>query len=72
MHDIMIPVEGHKNLYRDEKSGAIINNDSAGYTQYMRLKNEKKKQREEIDQIKTDITEIKSLLQEILNGSKRD
>lgn len=72
MHDIMIPVEGHKNLYRDEKSGAIINNDSTGYAQYMRLKNEKKKQREEIDQIKTDITEIKSLLQEILNGSKRD
>ena len=72
MHDIMIPVEGHKNLYRDEKSGAIINNDSAGYAQYMRLKNEKKKQREEIDQIKTDITEIKSLLREILNGSKRD
>jgi chaperonin cofactor prefoldin len=68
----MIPVEGHKNLYRDEKSGAIINNDSTGYAQYMRLKNEKKKQREEIDQIKTDITEIKSLLQEILNGSKRD
>ena len=24
----MIRVEGHKNLYRDEKSGAIINNDS--------------------------------------------
>ena len=24
----MIPVEGHKNLYRDEKSGAIINTDS--------------------------------------------
>jgi hypothetical protein len=68
----MIPVEGHKDLYRDEKSGAIVNNDSYGYAQYMRLKNEKKKQREEIDQIKGDIDEIKSLLKEILNGSKRD
>ena len=33
----MIRVEGHKNLYRDEKSGAIINNDSTGYTQYKKI-----------------------------------
>ena len=30
----MIPVEGHKNLYRDEKSGAIINCDITGYNMY--------------------------------------
>ena len=29
----MIPVEGHKNLYRDENSGAILNTDSSGYNQ---------------------------------------
>jgi hypothetical protein len=68
----MIPVEGHKNLYRDEHSGAIINCDSFGYSQYMRIKNEKKKQRDEIDQIKNDIDEIKSLLKEIINGSQRN
>ena len=34
----MIPVEGHKNLYRDEKSGAIINTDSHGYSQYKKIK----------------------------------
>ena len=33
----MIPVEGHKNLFRDETSGAIINHDSLGYSQYKRL-----------------------------------
>jgi len=65
----MIPVEGHKNLYRDENSGAIINCDSFGYTQYIRMKEEKRKQKEEIDQIKNDITEIKSLLRQLLNGS---
>ena len=26
----MIPVEGHKNLFRDENSNAIINTDNAG------------------------------------------
>jgi hypothetical protein len=67
----MIPVEGHKNLYRDENSGAIINCDSFGYSQYIKIKNEKKKQKEEIDKIKNDIEEIKSLLKEILNGPQR-
>ena len=31
----MIKVEGHPHLYRDEKSGAIINCDSMGYNQYV-------------------------------------
>ena len=66
----MIPVEGHKNLFRDEKSGAIVNTDTTGYSQYIRMKNEKQKQRDEIDQIKDDIIEIKSLLKELINGSK--
>ena len=35
----MIPVEGHKNLYRDEKSGAIISTDSHGFSQYKKSKN---------------------------------
>ena len=66
----MIPVEGHKNLYRDEKSGAIVNCDTFAYSQYIKMKEDKKRQREEIDQIKSDINEIKVLLKEFLNGSK--
>jgi len=66
----MIPVEGHKNLYRDEKTGAIVNCDTFAYSQYIKMKDDKKKQREEIDQLKSDIDEIKSLLREILNGSR--
>lgn len=66
----MIPVEGDKNLFRDEKTGAIINCDSFGYSQYIRMKDERKKQREEIEKIKEDIYEIKSLLKEFINESK--
>jgi predicted enzyme involved in methoxymalonyl-ACP biosynthesis len=66
----MIPVEGEKSLYRDEKSGAIVNCDTFGYSQYIKMKSEKKKQREEIEQIKKDIDEIKSLLKELVNGSR--
>ena len=58
----MIRVEGHKNLYRDEKSGAIINTDSHGYSQYKKSRNMKLTQKEEIDSMKKDIEEIKNLL----------
>ena len=61
----MIRVEGHKNLYRDEKSGAIINTDSHGFSQYKKSKNIKLTQRQEIDKMKDDIEEIKNLLKQI-------
>ena len=58
----MIRVEGHKNLYRDEKSGAIINTDSHGFSQYKKSRNIRLTQKEEIDSMKKDIEEIKDLL----------
>jgi len=62
-------VEGHKNLYRDQ-SGAIVNIDTNEYNQYIRLRSERKQQKEEIAELKKDIDEIKSLLMEIINGSR--
>ena len=67
----MIRVEGHKHLFRDD-SGAIVNTDTSEYLQYVKLRAERKKQREEIDQIKEDISEIKSLLMEFINGSRHN
>ena len=61
----MIRVEGHKNLYRDENSGAIINTDSHGYSQYKKSRNIRLTQKEEIDGMKKDIEEIKNLLRSI-------
>lgn len=68
----MIPVNGHPNLYRDENSGAIINYDSTSYNQYMIASKNRKVQQHEIEQIKRDIDEIKSLLQEFINGPTRN
>lgn len=68
----MIRIEGHQNLYRDEKTGAIVNTDTAGYSLYIKMKNEKQRQREEIDQLKSDVSEIKDLLRELINGSKQN
>jgi hypothetical protein len=64
----MIKVEGYANLYRDEKTGAIVNHDSTTYEQYVNSLNVKEEKKEELDNIKKDITEIKLLLKEILKS----
>ena len=70
----MRPVNGHKNLYRDENTGAIINYDTFEYSQYISNREKRKREKEiqkiEIDNIKNEITEIKSMLKELINGLK--
>lgn len=68
----LIPVEGHNNLFRDRNTGAILNKDKAAYLNYMRLKEIKEKEKNEIDEIKKDIDEIKSLLKELINGPRQN
>ena len=63
----MIKVKGHSNLYRDEETGAIINSDVTGYNQYVNSIETKNLRKKELDEMKKDIDEIKSLLREILN-----
>ncbi len=65
----MIRVEGHKNLYRDEKSGAIINHDSTGYAQYKKMKSVRLSEKSEIQSLRAELDEIKSLLAELINKS---
>tara|TARA_Y100000401_G_scaffold30269_1_gene22082 strand:+ start:333 stop:542 length:210 start_codon:yes stop_codon:yes gene_type:complete len=65
----MIKVEGHPHLYRDEKSGAIINCDSMGYNQYVNSLRQKELQKNELDKMKDDISEIKSLLKKLTMGN---
>lgn len=67
---MMIPVKGHPNLYRDEQTGAIINCDNYAYNQYVNSLNNRDSQKYELERMKKDIDEIKSLLKELLNGSK--
>jgi len=62
----MIPVKDHKNLYRDEESGAIISTDSIAYAQYIKTKSKKRTERDEIEEIKSDIAEIKGMLKEFV------
>ena len=62
----MIRVEGYTNLYRDEKTGAIVNCDTMAYNTYVSSLNVKDSQKREIDSIKSEISEIKFLLKQLL------
>ena len=61
----MIPVEGHKNLFRDEKTGAIINMDTAGYSTYMPDKIRNSDKKAELNEMKSEIETLKSMLKEL-------
>lgn len=66
----MIKVEGHQNLYRDERSGAIINCDSTSYNEYLSSLSIRDSQKKEIEHLKSEMSEIKNLLKELLYESR--
>tara|TARA_Y100000813_G_C23842467_1_gene202661 strand:- start:28 stop:231 length:204 start_codon:yes stop_codon:yes gene_type:complete len=61
----MIPVEGYKNLFRDESTGAIINCDNNAYKNYLEDKKRNSIKKAEFDAMKDEIKELKSLLKEL-------
>ena len=61
----MIPVEGHKNLFRDEKTNAIINTDTIGYENYMKVKKRNSDKQAEMDAMKKELETLKSMLNEL-------
>jgi predicted transcriptional regulator len=64
----LIRVEGEQNLYRDASSGAIINTDAYEYSQYIAQKERRKKERDEINELKNELSEIKTLLKQMLKN----
>lgn len=60
-------VKDHPHLYRDEETGAIVNYDTVGYGQRLKKIETQKTQKEELDNMKKDIEEIKSLLKDFLS-----
>ena len=63
----MIPVEGYKNLFRDEKTGAIINMDSQGYSDYISNKRRNSDREAELNEMKKEIETLKSALSELVS-----
>tara|TARA_R110002020_G_scaffold69974_3_gene181800 strand:+ start:6054 stop:6257 length:204 start_codon:yes stop_codon:yes gene_type:complete len=63
----LIKVKDHPYLYRDEDTGAIVNCDNISYDRYMNRVKRKNSEKEELDNMKKDIEEIKNLLKDFLS-----
>ncbi len=61
----MIQVEGHKNLFRDENSNAIINTDRAAYNDYINSRRINSDKQAELDAMKTEIETLKVMLNDL-------
>jgi len=72
MMEDLISVEGHPNLFRDQKTGAIINCDNTSYKQYLNSISNRMNTKKEIENLKNDVEEIKSLLKELINETRRN
>ena len=72
----MYDIDGHKDLARDPKTGSILNVNDHEYNYYIASRAAKKVKNESLDTMKDDldslkgeIGEIKSLLKELVNGN---
>ena len=63
-----LKVEGHDGLVRDVKTGAIINRDDSAI-EARRKSKQLSSALEDINMLKNELFEIKSLLREIVNAS---
>ena len=61
----MIPVKGHSNLFRDENTNAIINADKTAYQTYINNRRVNSDKQFELDEMKKEIEELKSLLNKL-------
>ena len=61
----MLPVEGHKNLFRDENTNAIINSDVASYNDYMNNRRRNSDKPAEMDAMKEELETLKLMLKEL-------
>tara|TARA_R100000988_G_C3919868_1_gene126258 strand:- start:214 stop:441 length:228 start_codon:yes stop_codon:yes gene_type:complete len=71
----LIPVEGNNDLVRDPRTDQIINTNTNAYEQYISQRKKRKLEKEkslsveeDLANLKSEMSEIKSLLKELVNG----
>jgi hypothetical protein len=63
----LVSVEGNPSLKRDQNTNAIVNTNTQSYEEYIRNRENRQAQQSEIDSIKQEIAELKSLILQVLN-----
>jgi hypothetical protein len=64
-----IKVRNEDGLYRDSDTGAIINTDRSAFEKYKKSRNKFQNMEQELDYVKGELDEIKSLLKELLRSN---
>jgi hypothetical protein len=62
-----LTVEGHPDLYRDPKTGAIINNNTNEYESYIKTYRARNIEKQKMNHIEFDLNELKKEISEIKN-----
>jgi|TARA_B100002019_G_scaffold261842_1_gene248902 hypothetical protein len=62
-----LKVKDNDHLYRDVNSGAIINTDRSSFEKYKRSKSKFQNMKHELDYLKGEMSEIKSLLKQLVD-----
>lgn len=66
-----IKVEGHSNLVRDPRTNTIINMDSFEHQEYVSRRNTKDEENKKIQNLESDVANMKEDLSEIKNLLRR-
>ena len=61
-----VPVKEHSHLYRDSRSGAIINTNKAGAALAREVKAKAQRDKNRLDKLENDVSEIKNMLKQLL------
>ena len=69
MKKSLIQVEGENYLFRDPETNAIINTNTSGYDSYVSRKKFQDNEKERLDNLESEIGEIKSLLKALAERS---
>ena len=71
----LIQIKGHKNLVRDLETGAILNTSEDGAVARKRIREQKQKEKlqlekntDDINSMKEEVTEIKDMVKQILGS----
>lgn len=66
MSQRFVKIQDHEELVRDNNSSAVLNVDNQALEQYKARRRKQREKNEEIENLKQDVSEIKSLLYKLL------
>jgi hypothetical protein len=60
------PIEGHPDLVKDVRTGMILNINNDKIMQSRKIREQKIKERQELESLKADVQDIKQMLQKLI------